>query len=280
LVALIIFVGFFVAIMFLMWLTSVLSFSQVSVPVTIVDEPLGRGDAAKGYDRDWEEPGAEEVEDLMEPQVEALLEAVTDLATTQAAALDALRTDATATARGRGLGDSRAAGPGGAGGAVPRWVRWEIRFSAKGLDAYARQLDHFNIELGAAGGGSAQIDYVSGFTELKPRRRSGKGGQESRLYMTWTSGALQEFDRKLLARAGVRTQGRVLLQFYPREAENTLAALEMQKAGGRTVDEIRKTVFGVRRSGSGYEFHVRSGSGYEFHVSEQRYRVVPTSASS
>ena len=77
--------------------------------------------------------------------------------------------------------------------------------------------------------------------------------------------ALQRFDRQLLEKAGVKTDGRVLLQLYPQNVENVLAKLELDSAGGRSVDEIRRTIFGVRRDGSQYEFH----------VVDQQFRAAP-----
>jgi hypothetical protein len=269
LITLVVFVGFFVVIMFLIWLTTRWSFTQAAGSVTLLDEGSGRGEHAAGYERDWEEPGLEEVEELVEPQMEALLEAVTDAATAQAAALDALETEAVETGRGRGLGDSRQAGPAGEGGnALPRWQRWRVRFSTRGVDAYARQLDFFGIELAAAGGGRPMVDYAKELSKPTPTRRSGKGADEKRLYMTWREGALMQFDRQLLGRAGIDTRGRVLLQFYPPAVEDRLAQLERQElqgAGRRSVGEIVQTVFGVRRVGSGYEFY----------VVEQKYGAAP-----
>jgi hypothetical protein len=74
--------------------------------------------------------------------------------------------------------------------------------------------------------------------------------------MTWNSGVLQEMDRQLLEQAGITTRGRIIMQFYPPEQEQKLAELENAKAGGRSVKEIRKTMFGVRAAGTGYEFYV------------------------
>ena len=73
LVAAIIFVGFFVLLMFAIWLTQVLKFSTQAIPVTIVEEDFGRGEAAEGFERSLEEPGLEEMEELLEPQIEANL---------------------------------------------------------------------------------------------------------------------------------------------------------------------------------------------------------------
>jgi hypothetical protein len=74
--------------------------------------------------------------------------------------------------------------------------------------------------------------------------------------MTWRTGSLKEADRELLRRAGIVSGGRDILQFYPPEVEAQLAQAEKQHAGPRDVESIRKTVFGVRRAGDGYEFYV------------------------
>src|SRR5690606_17773147 len=111
-----------------------------------------------------------------------------------------------------------------------------------------KQLDHFKIELAALGGGKTTVDYASKLSSPNPVRRSGKSEDEKRLYMTWRTGELIEADRQLLARAGVDTVGRVILQFYPPEAEAILADLEQKQAGDRDLREIKRTVFGVRGS--------------------------------
>ena len=153
-----------------------------------------------------------------------------------------------------GSGDRRLAGEGG-DASVPRWERWEVRFTSTSPTKYAEQLDSFGIEL-AAIGGREEIDYASQLSDATPSVRTAKGSEEKRMYMSYRSGQLKEFDRQLLTRAGIQTQGRTLLQFYPRNVEAQLATLERRKAGGRPLREIRKTVFGLRKEGSGYRFEV------------------------
>jgi hypothetical protein len=111
LIALLFIVGLAVGGLFIIWLTNRLMFSQKPVPVELV-EYAGRGDHAAGYARDMEPPGPEELEEEMyEPQVEATLEAVTDVVTTQAAALDSIATAAEATVKGGGAAWATAAVP-------------------------------------------------------------------------------------------------------------------------------------------------------------------------
>lgn len=261
LISLLILIGFLVALLLIIWLTSRLMFVPRAVPVELL-EYSGRGDHAAGYERDIEEPGMEELDELMEPQLEATLDAVTELVSTQAAAYDAIETAAASSSKGSGMGDSRGPGPLGDGrdDIVPPWDRWEIRFASSSMNAYARQLDFFKIELGAAGGGSSTIDYASNLRIASPATRRGDPESEDRLYMSWRdpNSPLAAFDRQLLAKAGIATQRRLVLQFYPKDVERLLMTIEASTAEARRhkPQEFLKTIFGVREAGNGYEFYV------------------------
>ena len=73
--------------------------------------------------------------------------------------------------------------------------------------------------------------------------------------MTWTTGALKRFDRQLLAPGGYRDAGTnhgSVLSASGREPE--LANIEMaylRKNGKTHIREVKRTVFGVKRTGSG-----------------------------
>lgn len=263
-------VGFAVALMFLLWLSQRIVFEGEQSDVVLVENIAGRGDHAAGVARDVEAPGIEELEEETEPPVEQLLDSVTDVVSTQAAALDSMQTAVFSSNTGSGLGDSRPPGPLGEGdNIIPRGERWDIKYNSNSIESYAQQLDFFQIELAAIGGGEKQVDYAGNLQKGRPDRRSGQGGEnEKRLYMLWTSGALKRFDQDLLRRAGIKITGRILVQFYPSKVENRLANIELayaKKNGKTSVKQIKKTVFGVRRKGAGFEYYVES----------QRYRAVP-----
>ena len=269
LISLLMLMGGAVLLMFLIWLTMTMVFRPRSVPVKLVENIAGRGDNAPGFERDMEAPGLEEMPELAEPQLEAALEAVTDAVSAVAASTDVLDTSSLVTSRGEGgKGDSRPPGPLGEGdNIIPRWERWEVRWTSNGLQAYARQLDYFKIELGAAGGGRTQVDYAVNLSQSRPDTRQGTA-DDKRMYMTWKGGQLQQFDRQLLANAGIPTGNRLLMQFYPEEVEDQLAWIEMEHAktqGRSSAKEFLKTIFGVRAKGRDYEFF----------VAEQRFRPAP-----
>ncbi len=268
-VSLNILVGFGVALLFLIWLSQTLEFQGEQSEVILVENVAGRGDHAAGFARDVEAPGVEELEEETEPKVEQLLEAVTDVVSTQAASLDAVQTTMFSSNSGTGLGDSRPPGPLGEGDdIIPRGERWVIKYNANSREAYAQQLDYFQIELAAIGGGQKQVDYARNLRKGRPDARKGAGGDsEKRLYMLWTSGALKKFDQQLLRAAGIKTAGRIVVQFYPKPVEDQLARIEMdyaRKNGRTSAKQFKKTVFGVRRNSRGFEFFVES----------QRYRAV------
>ena len=137
-----------------------------------------------------------------------------------------------------------------------RAKRWDIRFpNGNTAETYSKLLDGLHIELGLIGGGD-KITYVSNFEKLKPIVHEGPAALERRFYMTWRSGALLDLDKTMLARAGVSVGDRVVAQFYPAEAEKTLADLEQQFAGKHTLPEIRRTVFGINGADKDISFFV------------------------
>jgi hypothetical protein len=156
---------------------------------------------------------------------------------------------------GGGFGDGRGLGHGPGKGGRPR--NWEIYFQ-KGstLDLYARQLDYFGIEIGIVRKDS-RIDYAFHLAKPKPDTRSITEAykNEQRYWLRWTQGDLEQADRELVERAGLDPTG-WLLKFVPRETEIKLYTLEQTRAGTERSKSIKKTRFGVKTVGSGFEFFI------------------------
>ena len=250
LVSVLILTGSTVAVLALLWWAYR---PPPNYPHPLIQLPPGGGEQDVAADGELESPNVEELTGM--PAV--------DMLSSVQAALGSDAIQQASTLSVAGIGGKPGLGPGndlnrppGGPPVLPRWERWEIRYLAQNVDSYARQLDFFEIELGAVGGGQPQVDYASGFTQSSPNRRSGKGRDEQRLYLTWQKGTLQKWDRELLERAGVETKKRIVLQFLPAEVEAQLAQLESAEAQDKPIEMIRKTVFEVRRKGAGYEFVV------------------------
>ena len=264
--ALILFIGTFVLMLFIIWLTTRWSFPPRPIE-PIIENPAGRGENPEGFERDFEPPGAEEVEELMEPTLQDTLEAVTDAVSSVAGSLVTADTQATATTAGSGAGDSRPPGPLGEGeDIIPRFERWQLNFTARDIGQYARQLDFFGIELGAIGGPIQGVDVAKNLAGGTSTYRIVDTESEKRLYFMWTTPSpLMEFDRQLLQQAGITLPQRQMLKFITKDLENQLAQIELDYAksqGHPSVTEIAMTVFECKPEEGGYQFEVVS----------QRYR--------
>ncbi len=255
--AMLIILGLASAFLLALWLGSRLFTRQVAVPVTIADVGGGEGDNSP-TDSELEEPAIEELMqevEIPEPEIVDTLALVTQtVMETQAELVDPTLNEATNAGR-RGRGNGRGSGSGDGEPGIPREERWEILFQeGSTLELYAAQLDFFKIELGALGRGN-EIFYAWNFAGPKPQTRTLPGEQEKRLYMTWRQGGLKQADRDLMRRAGMNDAQRIIVQFYSPELENQLAYLEQQFRGLKA-SQIRKTRFGVRNAGRGFEFYV------------------------
>jgi hypothetical protein len=211
----------------------------------------GASETAKLID----EPGTDEQPLRPEEHAAQRLTRVSSLVSSELSSLDGLG----GAPKGTGLngeigGDSREKGP--SGDVTPAWERWQIRFSAADVQAYATMLDYFQVELGVIGGGQPRVDYASNLSNSRPATRQGDPAAERRLRFVFQRGELRDADRALAERAGLSTEGRIVCQFYPAAVQNELARLERQALGARSLSSVRRTVFGVRKTSDGYQFFV------------------------
>jgi len=225
-------------------------------------------DDAAGYDRDFDPPAADEVEQLSEPALEQTMQMVND-AISAIASMDTIIAAEGVVGDRNGRGDSRPPGPEGEGvDGVHRGERWELKFTARDRKAYAGQLDAFGIELAAIGGGITSIDYATNLAK-SPKGRSGTRDQEKRLFFTYvTNNALMQYDKALLQAANVNIKERTVLKFIPKETEDQLAMAEKvyyidKRSKDFRISDIAKTIFECKASKSGK---------FEWVVIDQRYR--------
>jgi hypothetical protein len=139
---------------------------------------------------------------------------------------------------------------------MARHERWEIRFaSGTSVEAYARQLDFFKIELGVVGG-QQQVTYLTNLSNPKPTTRPGDAADDRRLYLIWQRGAISEVDQQIATRAGVKTDGKVIAHFLPKDVEDELARLEEARAKQLNIAKIGKTVFSIKSSQDSFQFSI------------------------
>ena len=150
----------------------------------------------------------------------------------------------------------RRLGEGPGEGGISNDQRWFIKYSDDvSIAEYAKQLDHFKIEMGALLP-NGQLVLLSNLTAVQPSKTvktSGKG--EDRLYMTWQGGNRKAADAEIFKKAGVDVTGAILFHFYPKATEQMLMQVEYDYAK-RKASEIRRTYFAVIQGRGGYAFAV------------------------
>jgi hypothetical protein len=136
-------------------------------------------------------------------------------------------------------------------------IEWEILFE-DGIttEEYAKQLDYFKIEVGAISK-KGKVEYISNLASAKPAKRAGQKVADYRLGIGWKAGTLHAADRKLLAKAGINSEGKELWHFIPIEVQAQLETLQRTYAN-RDASEIKRTRFRIqpKKKGRGYEFVV------------------------
>jgi hypothetical protein len=267
LLAMLITIGSVVSLLLIIWLSNKIFIPTVAVPVDLVEvseDGEGGGDGRPTGGSQLDTPSDEPVvgKDKETSDVQEEMTAVDSALVSQAVGLDdpdlenPTRHGSYGSGGGiyGGFGDGRGLGHGPGKPGLPR--HWEVMFAKNTLDAYARQLDFFKIELGVLMPDN-KIIYVFNLAKPKPDTRtvSNPSLNEKRYYLTWRTGEMQQADKELLAKAGVDSQDHLILKFLPREVEMDLVVKER---GFRGVDpkKMGKTRFGVRAVGDGFEFYV------------------------
>jgi len=264
LISVLLFMGVLTLLLFALWLSSRLMRIVPAVPVRVLEDVGGggKGDGTGTSDeRDFEEPSTEEMREPTEAPVEQQLGAISSVVSTDVELLDSLEGSSSyGNGEGTGRGDGRGPGPGGPGTSdgIPAWERWEVRLQATSLELYANQLDFFKVELGVAGGGNPNVQYISNVSAAQPTVRTGDPKLEKRLRFTHRSGQLREADRSLVTKAGIDPSNRVVFQFYPPAMYTQLLTLENERMGKRRIIEVARTTFGVRGVAGRWEFYVLS----------------------
>ena len=232
----------------------------------------GRGDHAEGFERDFDPPSADEVEQLNEPSIEQSLQMVNETISMISSSLDNIESSLSGS-ESNGKGDSRPPGPEGEGDdIIPRFDRWELKFTARDRRNYAIQLEAFKIDIGAIGGGIATVDYVTKVSSAPQKQSTTPKDEKAKKRLKFISvneNVLLQYEKQILQASNVPYNGRQVIKFVPPEAEEALAQAEAayfldKRSKDLRVATIAKTVFECRAKGK--------GGGFEFVVIDQRYR--------
>lgn len=248
--------GVMATLLFMMWFTS---FAPKNADLVVNDvTPLIPGDPGEekplGVEDDILEPGVEEFYEVEEAQLADAVEAVTDAPSRFRGLNAAVDGNSDKMGKGRGKG---AIGGGGNGGGGKGYERWQIDYESESFSVYLDQLNAFGVQLGAVHKVLDEIDLLFDLRS-NPQARPVKRSEEKRVYFVHASGRLRTFDLRLAKQAGVNPNGKIMVQFYPKETAAKLAELEQAEATKRGLElsQIRRTIFKVRPAGSSYEYYV------------------------
>ena len=261
-------IGLVAALLFVVWLTGKITAPpQVALSPRIITiakgDDGGNGQAPGGTQLDAPSPDEPAIGQAKETSGVRSEPIAIDVAATSKApkiddpeALTVARQGDRGTKGGKNGGDGPGSGDGDRDGKPGVSRHWEVLFSKNTLDAYAKQLDWFHIELGIILPGN-KIICAKNLAHSKPDTYIVENAavNEKRYYLTWRNGEMQQADRELLARAGVEVEDRLILKFLPRETEAKLVELERSYAG-TNAKRIGRTRFGVQPEGGGFRFFV------------------------
>ncbi len=231
-------------------------------PIPVVPVEATSANANQGLANEPDPPGVEEAPDLSEPQLQDTLDALTAAVSMNEVLLSDEMLDAEKEAgKGKGLGDSRMAGPGGGEVVerVERWDRWKIRFEPDSLASFTAWLDQFGIRVGVIGRDN-QIHVAYDFDKaMKVESASYK------VYNPWgrvtpADGPMPQLIMQLARKANIASRGPHVVLFCPfDEVEAVLHTLEREyaeKQGVNDVNQLRETVFTVIKERNKYTFQV------------------------
>ena len=254
LTSLLIFASLSTALLLGLWLSTGLEKEKTSVAVSLEQfGDLGGLGENRRLDPDVVTPG-EEIE-FDEPTFSDAVEQIADTIATQTSLFTnpSQRSDSVLTV-GETRGDGSA--PGQGPGRLGQRRHWEVQFhDQRSLQAYAQQLDYFQIELGILQPGG-NVMYFSNLSQTMPSIRQELATSEQRYYLTWLRPELQATDRELIAKTDIALdEKQFILKFIPQNLEQQLVQLEREAAGDR-LSQLRATYFAVRQNGRNYEFYV------------------------
>lgn len=261
LTSMILLVGFVVATLFLIWLTTVIKFeSNIAPEFRAADVGEDGNDEPEGFEDDQLDPGVEDFADVETPQLAEALEAVSNAVSTIRANTEQVSGDAALQGKGAGYG-SRDGGPSGSGKGVPEYKRWRISYEVDNQQTYRRQLDFFGIEIGVVEPIGERIFRVRDVSSQPKAVESARNKESRSLRFSHSRARIKGWDKDICRSASVKTEGNLMVQFYNDNTRNLIAKAEDDylRSVGRTLPEVRRTNIKIVADGSGgFAFSVES----------------------
>ena len=261
LVSSIIVIGILVTILFMIWLTMIMSNRNPPQRQILIETSFG-DEKPEGFEDDIFEPGVEEFPEVEVPQLADAIEALTDAVSSVEAAIEARDGDAAEMGKGKGFG-SREGGPGsGNFRGVPEHKRWKIEYDTPDQQTYATQLSFFDIDIGVISKRSNDITRLADPGGSAQVIQTQRGTEGKSLYFVHEKMQLRRWDEFMAKQNGIAfdRNDQFTVQFYPEPTRGLLRQVEaqyLQEKGIQLID-VLKTKFKVVPEGSGFRFRIVS----------------------
>ena len=248
--------GFLFAVLFLIWVTSVVDFSQRTVGPAVKTGDEAGEEKPKGEADDAEDPGVEEFPEVETAQLANALEAVSNSVSSVQGALEKRSGSAKQMGRGSGFGSREGGGNGGDG--IPEHKRWIINFSAPDPSTYAKQLSFFSIDIGVVSETKQAIKRLSDPAGAKAVINSNRKMESKNLYFVHKKQRFLAWDRLLSEQSGIDINSSLTVQFYPEKTRQIIREVEAAKLVevGKVLADVKNTVLKVVPDGSNYKLEV------------------------
>lgn len=260
LVASLVLVGFLFGTLCLIWLTSVLDFSQRTGPGgTVIPTP--DGDDTDVIEENDVDPGVDEFPEVETLQLASHLQAVPDVVSSIRASQSNAEGDALNNGPGK---DERRKGIPGPSDTDPgvEHLRWKISYEALDIDTYAQMLSRLDIELGVVHETKQSIIRIADPADEMRVIASNRAEQNrlASLYFMHEKQRMKRWDVALAKRAGVDVNDSFTVQFYSRTTCQRIREAEAKalQEAGRSLKEVFKTRLSVQPKDGGYQFVVTS----------------------
>jgi len=224
--------------------------------VTWPDDPTGVK-PPKGLTDDLIEPGIQEFPEIATPELATTLLSVTDAISNVPATLS--KRTGHVKRMGLGLGEGHKDGDPEIGPTgTPKHKRWSILFEAEDIDAYAKQLAFFKIDVAAIHRTENNIWRVHQSAGVWEAIESNRQQENKTLRFSHKRQRLRNWDKEICRQSGVDISNVITAQFYPKATTKIMAEIESAevKDAGRNLDEVRKTTFRIVPDGDGFLFKV------------------------
>ena len=263
-------VGFCVAILFAIWVTW--EAREIDTIIKVKPLPPTELDQSKDPNEsklfpltsdqpDWIEAG-EEIAENETPELEKMLLAVTDV-TSNVLAKNSL-----------GVGEVSACnhGTGGPGSdrsdrpPVVEYKRWLVEFDVENLDAYKRQLDFFDLQIGVVEKSTNQIFRVSQLSSTAKVTETNRAAENTTLRFEQQQLQLRRWDQKIARDAGVDLSDAFTCLLYPKATREIMRQVEADyvKQQQKQLDDVQSSVFQLIPEGD---------EGFKIQVKQMRFRL-------